>query len=368
MTLDSALKDIIETIRQARAERAPLTIRGGGTKDFYGEPAGRPDRAGHSILDMSALSGVLTYHPSELVITVRAGTRLAEIERILEEQGQMLAFEPPRLGRGGTIGGCVAAGLSGPRRMAAGKVGDFVLGSVVLNSSGVPLRFGGEVMKNVAGYDVSRLLAGSMGILGPIAEISLKVLPKPLTEATTQLDVGQDEALALMSRWRGLPLPISATCWESADGGQGRLRVRLSGNESAVRSARKTVGGVEIDAGPAGDYWTSLRDQTHPYFQAASLWRVALPARAADLEAGPTLIEWQGGQRWLSDVPSANALRMRVAELGGHATFYRSSGDARHGAPVFHPLPKVLMALNRRLKQSMDPEGIFNPERLFTGL
>jgi glycolate oxidase FAD binding subunit len=367
--VDFVLKEIIDTIMTARAAHRPLFIRGGGSKDFYGEPAGLPDMQSRPILDMSAFNGIVNYQPSELVITARAGTLLSDIEQVLDEHGQMLAFEPPRLASGSTIGGCVASGLSGPRRVTAGKVSDFLLGAKLLNSSGELLRFGGEVMKNVAGYDVSRLLAGSMGILGPLTEVSLKVVPKPFSEVTVELMVDQAQALTLTNTWRGLPLPISATCWEAIDAStKGRLRVRLSGNEPAVRTAQQRVGGVTLDGAQASAYWASLRDQTHPFFRATSLWRVAIAPSAAPLQAGPTLIEWQGGQRWLSDVDSAPVLRAQVAAASGHATWYRHPTSHQLDLPVFHPLPKVLMDLNRRVKQQLDPEGIFNPKRLFTEL
>lgn len=232
--MEFALTELCEQVVTARAAQRPLLIRGGGTRLFYGGPL--PPAETISWLDLSAYQGVVNYEPSELVLTARAGTRLAEIEALLASQGQMLAFEPPRFGAAGTLGGCVASGLSGPRRMAAGPLADFVLGTRLLNADGSVLRFGGEVMKNVAGYDVSRLLAGSLGILGALVEVSLKVVPRPRREATCVLALDEASALDLCLRWRSQPLPVSATAWVASDSGDGGLlSVRLSGNESAVR-------------------------------------------------------------------------------------------------------------------------------------
>src|SRR5690606_1716244 len=268
----------------------------GDTKNFYGEPYGPNPVPGTAILDMSVYNGIVNYQPSELVITARAGTLLSDIEKALDEQNQMLAFEPPRFGPASTIGGCIASGLSGPRRMAAGSVRDFVLGAKLLDSSGMVLSFGGEVMKNVAGYDISRLLAGSMGIFGALVELSIKVAPTPSHERTLVLDVSEAQALAWFGKWRGLPIPITATAWmASQDDTRGRLHVRVSGGEPAVLSGAGKIGGHTMPATEADAFWTSLRDQTHPFFQARPLWRVAVPPQTPPLQAGPTLIEWNGG-------------------------------------------------------------------------
>jgi glycolate oxidase FAD binding subunit len=367
--MEFVISELCQQVLTARAAERPVHIRGGGTKQFYGEPCRTDPIPEMAILDISAYHGILNYQPSELVITARAGTLLSDIEQTLDEQGQMLAFEPPRFGAASTLGGCVASGLSGPRRMAAGSLRDFVLGARLLDSTGTVLGFGGEVMKNVAGYDVSRLLAGSLGIFGALMEVSIKVAPKPFQERTQVLETTEAEALALFNHWRGLPLPISATAWYAsgatpgADAG-GHLHIRLSGSEPAVLNGMKRIGGTSLDESQARAFWDSLRDQTHPFFEARPLWRVAVPPHMPPLDVGPTLIEWNGGQRWLSQVASPAELRARVARLGGHATLFRY--DAVHAdLPIFQPLEPGVRNISRRLKQELDPVGIFNPQRLF---
>jgi len=358
--MDFVLSEMVDQVMTARASQRPVYIQGGGTKRFYGEsPSGASNGA---LLDVSAFRGVVNYQPSELVVTARAGTPLAEIEALLAANRQMLAFEPPRFGPASTIGGCVAAGLSGPRRMLAGALRDFVLGTTLLDASGTLLRFGGEVMKNVAGYDISRLLAGSMGIFGPLLEISLKVAPMPLAEETWVLELDEAEALRRFNAWRSQPLPISATSWQS-DGGIGLLRVRMSGSQPALESARRKVGGERAGAAQAAAHWDSLRDQTHPFFQARPLWRLALPPAAPALGLGDTLIEWNGGQRWLAEETEADIVRMAASRHGGHATLFRHDNAA--AVPVFHPVAAGVRAISQRLKQELDPTGMFNPGRLF---
>lgn len=363
--MEFALSELSNQVMTARAASRPVFIRGGGTKSFYGEIDGLEDINSYSVLDMSTYQGIVNYQPSELVITVKAGTLLSDIERTLNEQNQMLAFEPPRFGAGSTVGGCVAAGLSGPRRMAAGSLRDFILGTRLLDSTGVALRFGGEVMKNVAGYDVSRLLAGSMGIFGALLEVSIKVMPRPFREETRVLDVDQAGALAFFGQWRGQPLPISATAWHAGpDHPDGRLWVRLSGSEPAVASAIKKIGGQAMTALEAASFWDSLRDQTHPFFKTLPMWRVAVPPQTPPLDLGPTLIEWNGGQRWLANPDSGADLRSPVARAGGHATLFRYASKAAD-VPAFHPPGVGLMNIFWRLKHQLDPLGIFNPKRLF---
>ncbi|HET8597810.1 MAG TPA: glycolate oxidase subunit GlcE [Castellaniella sp.] len=360
--MEFVLSELIEQVVTARAAKRALVVRGGGTRLFYGEPL--PDADAVNWLDMSVYHGVVGYEPSELVLTARAGTPLSEIETLLASQGQMLAFEPPRFGPAGTLGGCVAAGLSGPRRMAAGSLADFVLGTRLLNADGSVLRFGGEVMKNVAGYDVSRLLAGSLGVLGALVEVSLKVVPRPRCEATRVLDLSEADALAQCLRWRAKPIPVSATAWLPADAqGPDRLLVRLSGNESAVRQGQAAVGGVTLPQDQAEAFWLDLRDQTHPFFHQRPLWRISLPARVPALGLGPTLHEWSGGLRWLAGDQDAAALRSRVQALGGSACLYRRGGVSGEVA-AFHPLASGVMQIHRRLKQEFDPAGVFNPRRL----
>lgn len=359
--MDFVLSEMIDQVMTARASVKPLVIQGGGTKDFYGEFV--PESSGAGVLDVSAYRGVVNYQPSELVVTARAGTPLEEVEQLLAEHGQMFAFEPPRLGASSTIGGCVAAGLSGPRRMCAGALRDYVLGTKLLDANGAVLRFGGEVMKNVAGYDVSRLLAGSLGIFGPILEVSLKVVPRPLAEQTLQLLCNEAGALERFNIWRSQPLPISATSWME-ERGQGVLRVRLSGSEAAVASAIRALGGELVDPLQARAWWDGLRDQTHSFFSLRPLWRLSVPPKTPALGLGETLIEWNGGQRWLagSDV-EPDFVRKAAARHGGHATLYRHQGNT--GTPVFHPVSAGVLAISERLKQEFDPTGMFNRGRLF---
>lgn len=359
--MEFVLSEMVDQVMTARASQRALHIRGGGTKAFYGEPVEAPANAG--VLDISPFRGVINYQPSELVVTARAGTPLAEIEELLTGHHQMLAFEPPRFGAASTIGGCVASGLSGPRRMMAGALRDFVLGTKLLDASGTVLSFGGEVMKNVAGYDISRVLAGSMGIFGPLLEVSLKVAPKPLAEETLLLELDEIDTLHRFNVWRSQPLPISATAWQLEDG-RGLLRIRISGSGPALESARRVIGGERLGDEDARAYWDSLRDQTHPFFQARPLWRLALPPTTPPLGLGATLIEWNGGLRWLSDGEAdADFVRMAASRHGGHATLYRQDGAA--GAPVFHPVTAGVRLISQRLKQELDPTGMFNPGRLF---
>ena len=346
------LPSLQERIRDAASHGVALRLRGGGSKDFYGEaPRGE-------VLDTRGYAGIVSYDPTELVITARCGTLLNDIEATLAARNQMLAFEPPHFGADATFGGCIAAGLSGPRRASAGALRDFILGIKLVDGRGRLLAFGGQVMKNVAGYDVSRLLAGSLGTLGLIAEASLKVLPLPGAETTLRLERPQASALEAMRAWAAQPLPVSATRWH-----EGELAVRLSGAEPAVRAAARKIGGES--SAPGG--WEAIREQTHPFFAAArSLWRVALPAAAPPLALpGTQLVEWAGALRWLvSDAPAAE-IREAAARAGGHATLFRA---AERSAGVFTPLAPSLARLHRGLKAAFDPAGILNPGRLYPGL
>lgn len=354
----------IDSLRQqilsAAAEKRPVRIRGGGTKDWYGcEPTG-------DILDMRALSGIIDYEPTELVITARSGTPLVEIEAALREHNQMLAFEPPHFGAGATLGGVVAAGLSGPRRASSGAVRDFVLGAVLMDGRGEVLSFGGQVMKNVAGYDVSRLLAGSMGSLGVMLQHSLKVLPRPVAEASLRFAMSEIDAIGQLNTWGGLPLPVSASCWCD-----GVLTVRLSGAGAAVDAALKSFGGERLGDTDADAFWVSLREQQHAFFSdAGSLWRLSVPSiTGAMILEGAQLIEWGGAQRWLKvpagdDERRAATIRASVRAAGGHATLFRKGEDARAIA-VFEPLAPAIARIHERLKAAFDPAHIFNPGRLF---
>ena len=340
-----------DAIRAAGTER-PLCIRGGGSKDFYGGP-----RRGE-LLDTRAHAGIVSYEPTELVITARAGTPLAEIEATLAGQGQFLACEPPRFGEATTIGGAVAAGLSGPRRATAGALRDFVLGVTLLDGEARVLKFGGQVMKNVAGYDVSRLVAGSLGTLGVILDVSLKVLPMPVAEATLRFEVPEAQALAMSNEWAGKPLAVSATCWSD-----NALMVRVSGAKAAVDAALRTLGGKGVPEAEAATFWRALRDQRLDWFaDEAPLWRLSLPPTAPSLaQLGAQLVEWHGGQRWLRSDASAMRIREAAKAAGGHATRFRG-GDA---ADAFTPLPAPLLELHSRVKAAFDPRGVLNPGRLY---
>jgi len=354
--MDTALQTIVERVRAAAADRTPLRIRGGGSKDFYGQSLQG------EVLDTRPLAGIVSYEPSELVITVRCGTPLADVEAVLAERGQYLPFEPPHFAQGGaqaTVGGMVAAGLSGPARASVGAVRDYVLGAQLLNGRGELLTFGGQVMKNVAGYDVSRLLAGSLGTLGLIVEVSLKVLPRAVAEATLVFEMDEAQALRQLNAWGAQPLPLNASCWH-----QGALMVRLRGAAAAIAAARKTMGGQLMDEGAATLLWHALREQTASFFQLAedeALMRLSVPDTAAPLNLGPTLIEWHGAQRWIK-LPLAAAQPAVPEGLSGHATLFRG-GDKAVG--VFTPLPAPLDRITRELKKQFDPAGIFNRGRIY---
>ena len=348
---ETFIADLCERIREAGARKTPLRVRGGGTKDFYGEaPRGE-------VLDLAPYSGIVAYEPKELVLTVKAGTPLAEVERALERERQMLAFEPPRFGGGSTIGGAVAAGLSGPRRPYAGSLRDFVLGTRIVNGKGEDLAFGGRVIKNVAGYDVSRLMAGALGTLGVITEVSFKVLPRPATEITLSYALAEADATQRVNEWAGRPLPLSATAWLG-----GRLLVRLSGAESAVRAARAKMGGDEATDLP--DFWSALRDHRIAFFaEPRPLWRMSVKPTAAPIATRHhQLVEWGGGLRWVSGEMDAGVVREAAQRAGGHATLFR---HGEKSAGVFHPLQPALLKIHRRLKESFDPFGILNPGRMY---
>lgn len=352
--------DILESLSReietcSRAAR-PLHIVGGHTKRFHGGVV-----EGDTI-SMNHFAGVLEYEPTELVITARAGTRLSDIEQLLARQGQMLAFEPPRLGINSTIGGVVASGLSGPRRGTHGSARDFVLGVTLMDGRGQTLHFGGTVMKNVAGYDVSRLMAGSMGCLGVLLDVSVKVLPMPQTEATLVFDLDAQTAITQFNTWLGRPLPISGTCWWG-----GTAHVRLSGAPEAVQSAIRLMGGDLLEDAEHELFWNSLRDQRHPFFNwPEDLYRLSLPPTAAHIPTDhDTLIEWAGGQRWLRVPGTVNPRDMQAyaRSLNGHATLYHTPDYTKRAHSFTEPDPTVL-GIQRKLKREFDPAGIFNPGRM----
>lgn len=341
---------IAQEVANAAQSRAPLRLIGGGTHSSLARiTSGTP-------LDLSDLSGIIAYEPSELVITVGAATPIAAVQAELAQHNQMLAFEP-LLGSGrSTVGGVVAAQRGGPRRWLSGAVRDHLLGLRLIDGMGKELVFGGQVIKNVAGFDVTRLQAGAWGSLGVITEVSFKVLPLPQQEVTLQFEMEQGQAIREINLWAGKPLPLSASSWD-----QGVLRVRLSGVSAAIELACQTLGGERLPERAALYHWESLRERSHPFFDAGgTLWRISLPPATAPLDLpGASLWEWGGGQRWLRSETPADFIRSQVDELGGHA-FLMHGADS--SVPVFHPLSPVLRSLHQNLKNTFDPFGILNPD------
>jgi glycolate oxidase FAD binding subunit len=347
---DRMLADFGERIREAAASGARLAIRGGGSKQFYGNAKEA------ATLEAGDYAGIVDYQPRELTLTARAGTRLDVIESLLANNNQMLPFEPPHFGAGATLGGCVATGLSGPRRPYAGAVRDAILGVKLMDGRAQVLRFGGQVIKNVAGYDVSRLQVGAMGTLGLLLEVTVKVLPRPESECTLMLEMPADKAVETMNRWAASPLPLSATVWRA-----GHLYVRLSGTESAVTAAIANIGGGEpIPDGPG--FWQSVREQTLPDFAQRPLWRLSLPTTAKVMTApGLPVIEWGGGVRWYASDMAVDNIRALARRAGGHATLFRSHAPVTQ---AFTPLPAPLAALHQRIRLAFDPHGVFDTGRL----
>jgi glycolate oxidase FAD binding subunit len=378
--MEAQINELIDAVRQAAEDGRTLRLRGGGSKDFWGQSLTG------EVLDTRAYQGIVSYEPSELVVTARCGTPLVELEAALAEKGQCLAFEPPHFGPGATVGGMVAAGLSGPARATAGAVRDFVLGARFINGLGEHLTFGGQVMKNVAGYDVSRLMAGSWGTLGLITEVSLKVLPLAPAEATLMCGgLPQKTALDLLHRWGGQPLPLNASAWvrdTMAQPAADYLFVRLRGAVAAVQSAttRMTADAVAQGAqvtvmnnAEAAQDWRASGEQSLQFFDAPSpdacLWRLSLPQTAPILDLPyATYIEWQGAQRWLwAPATAAVPLRELAQSVGGHATLFRAS--ATHAeldkiAGVNTPLDVVQDRIQQQLQKQFDPKGVFATGRM----
>lgn len=354
------IDELCARVDTAARNKTPVRPVGGASKDFYGGPLD-----GETV-DMRAHSGIVEYEPTELVITAKSGTPLSLIENTLAAQGQELAFEPPRFSADSTLGGAIASGLSGPARLAKGPVKDYLLGCTLLDGKAQVLHFGGVVMKNVAGYDVSRLMAGSLGTLGILLDVSVKVLPKAVSEATLVFDWAADKANLQVNQWLSTPLPINASAHIN-----GRLYVRLRGAQAALRNALQTMGGEVLNPDEAQGFWVSLRDQTHPFFtQPGPLWRLAVAPTGPMMDLpGEQLIEWAGGQRWYKphnpELTEADltAVRGCALQAKGHATLYRSHNPALRNFAFQAPEP-VVMTIQRRLKQQFDPAGIFSMGRL----
>lgn len=342
---------LLEQVSQALEDATPLCIQGANSKAFLGRIV-----AGE-ILDTRPHRGIVSYDPTELVVTARCGTPLAELFEVLDAARQMLPCEPPAFADDATLGGMIASGLSGPRRPWAGSVRDFVLGTRIITGHGKHLRFGGEVMKNVAGYDLSRLMVGSYGALGVITEVSLKVLPKPRQCLSISLEMGSERALQRLAEWGQQPLPISAACHDGE-----RLHLRLEGGEGSVAAAHERLGGELLEA----SYWADLNEQRLSFFdQDQPLWRLSVAPNTPPLALpGRQLIDWGGGQRWLKSAAEAAFIREVVEKVGGHATCYS------HGLSdePFHPLSPALLFYHQNLKRQLDPRGIFNPGRLYAEL
>lgn len=344
-------KDLTEMVAEAASNQIALDLRGSSSKAFYGRtPIGQP-------VDLRGHTGIVNYEPTELVLTARCGTPLHNIESLLAENNQMLAFEPPYFGRGATLGGAVASGLSGPRRPYTGAVRDTVLGTQILNGKAEVLSFGGEVMKNVAGYDLSRLMAGSLGTLGVILQVSIRVVPKPVLERTLTLKIGADGALDLMKQWAGQPVPLSGLCWIDDC-----LYTRLSGSEASVYAAMRQLDGEQMSNGDR--FWQQLRDHSHSFFaEHESLWRLSVAPNTPMLDlAGHWVLDWGGAQRWLVSEEPPDSIFAAAAAVGGYACRFRCPDRELQ---IFHPLPKSLEKIQRRVKQAFDPNGIFNQFRMY---
>lgn len=345
-------KSLIQQVMDACDRRQALSVQGNNSKAFYGNAG-----TGEAV-KMAAHNGIISYEPTELVITARAGTPLADINHALAEQNQMLAFEPPAFSDA-TLGGTIACNLSGPRRPYAGAARDAVLGCRIINGKGEMLHFGGEVMKNVAGYDVSRLMTGAMGTLGVLLDISVKVLPRPQDETSLRLETNAQQAQDLLAQWRSRPLPVSAACHVGNS-----LFVRLSGDPSAITAAHAKMGGELLQ--DSETFWQSIREQEHAFFdKSLPLWRLSLPPSANINLEGEILTDWGGAQRWLFSEQDAEQIRNDVKLAGGHATLYKNgTGDTEY----FHPLESNMLNIQRRLKKAFDPENILNPGRMYKGL
>jgi len=338
-------------IKEAIASKQALVIRGGRSKDFLGR------KVGCTHLNTLGHKGVTKYEPGELILTARSGTPLKEIKKLLAEQGQMLAFEPPAFGDKATLGGTIACGLSGPRRPYVGSARDFVLGTKIINGKGEILQFGGEVMKNVAGYDVSRLMTGAYGTLGLLLEISLKTMPSPEKETTLVFEHSAAEAIQRINQLASQPLPISGACHI-----KGKLYLRLSGLTVSVNAACKELGGEILD--DAETFWEQLREQQLPEFKTENnFWRISVPPTTAPLSlSGETIIDWGGGLRWLTSNEVSQSVRQAALKAGGHATLFRNHDGF---GEVFQPLKPSIKQLHKNLKHAFDPHDILNPSKMY---
>ncbi len=350
------IRQVAERIAEAAAAKRPLDIVAGGTKGFLGNPV-EGER-----LEVGDIKGIIDHDPSELVVTAHAGTRVAELEAALAAENQMLGFEPPTFGGGATLGGTVACGLSGPRRPLVGACRDFMLGVTLVDGSGEILQFGGKVMKNVAGFDVTRLMAGSMGALGVIVEVTFRAMGRPESETTCMLELNLPHALYRVNELVGNGMAVSSSCWH-----RNKLYVRLSGSHSGVNRCAAEIGGERLKDGDGDAFWTSVREQTHEFFSGeGSTWKIASPPMAdqAALD-GDTLVEWHGALRWIRTDAPPEEVRRRVGEMGGAATLYRAGDVLKGSRDRFPPLPEAVASMHANLMNVFDPSGILNPGRMY---
>lgn len=353
MKLCDKSEELQASVIKAIENKSPVNIQGGGSKQFYGRPSNG------ELLSIKPHQGVVSYEPTELVIKSYAGTPLKQIEQVLAENNQMLPFEPPSYGDDATLGGTIACNFSGPLRAYSGAARDFVLGTRIINGKGEILSFGGEVMKNVAGYDASRLMAGAMGTLGLMLDISIKVIPKSESEITLAHEIDAKSAITKMHQWARQPLPVSATCYHNS-----KLYVRLSGTEKSLAVAKKNIGGELIESSQS--FWHSIKEQQHEFFNDnRSLWRISLASDTPELNInGDSLYEWNGALRWLLTEEPAEVVRAALND-DDNATLFRSSIILDD---VFQPLPKQLLKLHRNIKQAFDPNAILNCGRMYKDL
>lgn len=376
--IDPKIEAFQEQILNAAKNKTPLSIEGGGTKSWYGN-ANKLSK-----LNTRTYSGILEYQPEELVITACAGTPLKEIEAALKDKNQVLAFEPPHFGEHATFGGAIAAGLAGPGRISVGNFRDFVLGARILDGKGRDLSFGGQVMKNVAGYDVSRLMPGSMGTLALLLEASVKVLPKPAATATLRCEISQEKALRILNEWAGQPLPLSASCWIGNPGEDGQLTIRLAGAAAAIKAAtplmNSLVNASEVEPQSAEVFWNDLREHQLSSFEKLTadqtLYRLALPAACGPLDipgaSNEIILEWHGQQRWIKasgDETTFTAIKQLATSHGGHATRFKQGANVNSAFQRFTLLSeqvhsKALEAVQERLRSAFDPAGVFATKRL----
>ncbi len=356
--MDSA-DQIKQQVAQAFGDKSPLAISGGGSKNFLGV------RADVAELSTAGHHGITSYEPSELVITAKAGTTLTELRATLAEHRQMLPFEPPAFSDSATIGGTIACGLSGPARPYIGAARDFVLGCTIISGRAQQLVFGGQVMKNVAGYDVTRLMTGAMGTLGVLLDVSMKVLPVAETEVTFVQQLNVDHAITTMQSLAGKSLPVTASAYH-----HGQLYYRLAGSPAAIKAAAAQLGG---DATDDNEFWYELREHKLDFFNQSDmpLWRLSLPALVPELafeSKSATLYDWAGTQRWIFSNADASLIREMASKAGGYAQLFRADKDLKKSAGVNHPPAAAIMKLHRNLKREFDPEAILNPGRLYAEL